>query len=92
MNQPRFQDDLLALTVEEAGRVLHALEKMRKLAWAELYRDKGLRWEAVDSQKGPAGERLYSFRATQKIRVLAYRDKEWARLILIHPDHDSAYK
>lgn len=92
LNQPKFQDDLLQLPVEDANRVLHALQKLRKLTWPELYRDRGFRWEAVDTRNGPDGERLHSFRATQKMRVLAYRDGDWVRLVSIHPDHDSAYQ
>jgi hypothetical protein len=91
LNEPRFQDDLLSLPVEEFRRVLKSLHKIRRLTWTEFYRDRGLKWEAIESVMGPEGNRVYSFRITQKMRALAYRRGEWLRLASLHPDHDSAY-
>jgi hypothetical protein len=91
LNQPRFQDDLLNLPVAEVSRLLSCFAKIRKLSWDELYRDRGLRWEAIESSSGPNGQKLYSLRVSQKMRAVAYRDKEWMRMISLHPDHDSAY-
>jgi hypothetical protein len=92
LNNPDFQADLLSLQREEALAVLAALRKINQLDWEQLYRDKGLRWEAILSRNGPSGRRIYSLRVTQKARALAYRDGEFLRFLSIHPDHDSAYR
>ena len=92
LNNPFFQEDWLSLQREEALAVLATLRKIRQLDWEGLYRDKGLRWEAILSRKGPAGERLYSLRVSQKARAVAYRDGQFLRFLSIHPDHDSAYR
>lgn len=92
LNNPIFQDDLLGLEKEDAGRVLATLRKIKKLAWSDVYRDKGLRWELVQSKMGPDGARLYTVRVSDKSRALVYRDGQFMRFLLLHPDHDSAYR
>jgi hypothetical protein len=92
LNLPQFQEDLFALPVEEAIRLFAVLRKIRQLPWEQLYRDHGLRWEAIKSQTGPRDKRLYSFRATKRIRVVAAREGDWLHLVSIHADHDSAYQ
>ena len=57
----------------------------------QLYRDRGFRWEAILWRKGPAGQRTYSLRITQRMRALAYRKGDFLWLLSIHADHDSAY-
>ncbi len=92
LNSPEFQSDLFALQKEEQFELLAALRRISKMSWEEVYRDRGLRWEACISRKGPRGERLYTFRVTRKFRVLVYRDGDRLRLLSLHPDHDSAYR
>jgi hypothetical protein len=92
LNNPIFQDDLLSLDKEEAGRVLATLRKIKKLRWPEVYRDKGLHWELVQSKTGPNGARLYTVRMSDKFRALVYRDGQFMRFLSLHPDHDSAYR
>ena len=91
LNHRKFQDDLLNLPPNEIARVVAAFRKIRKLTWEQLYRDKGLRWEAIESAAGLKGVRLYSFRVTQKFRALAYRRDQWLCPVSLHSDHDSAY-
>jgi hypothetical protein len=91
LNNAIFQQNLLSLERENALAVLAALRKIKQFEWEQLYRDKGLRWEAILSRKGPGGGRIYSLRITQQTRAVAYRDGEFLRLLSIHPDHDSAY-
>ena len=62
------------------------------MEWEQLYRDRGLHWEAILSRKGPSGQRIYSLRVTQRMRAVAYREGEYMRLLSIHADHDSAYQ
>jgi hypothetical protein len=91
LNNAFFQEDWLSLEREEALVAMGAFRKIKQLEWEQLYRDKGLRWEAILSRKGPGGERIYSLRITQKARAVAYRQGEFLRFLSIHTDHDSAY-
>ena len=92
LNNPEFQRDWFALERDEALAVLATLRKILRLDWNELYADRGLRWEAILSRPGPAGQRLYSLRVTKRVRAVAYRQGEFLRFLSLHPDHDSAYK
>jgi hypothetical protein len=92
LNNPVFQDDLLNLEKEEALRVLVTLRKIKKPGWSEVYKDKGLHWELVQSRKAPNGTRLYTVRVTDKFRAMVYREGQFMRFLSLHPDHDSAYQ
>ena len=92
LNNPVFQADWFGLEREEALAVLATLRKIRQMTWEQIYRDRGLRWEAILSQSGPQGQRIYSLRVTKKVRALALRDRDFMRFLSLHPDHDSAYK
>jgi hypothetical protein len=73
--------------------VLATLRKLAAMRWAQVYQDRGLKWEAIHSRTGPDGRRLYSLRISQGFRAVAYRDAGgWLRLLSLHPDHDSAYR
>ncbi len=91
LNNPVFQDDLLGLSKEEAARVLAALRKIKKLQWPQVYKDKGLHWELVQSKMGPKGARLYTIRLSERFRALVYREGQFMRFLSLHPDHDTAY-
>ena len=91
LNNPVFQDDLLGLSKEDASRVLAALRKIRKLQWPQVYKDKGLHWELVQSKTGPKGVRLYTIRLSQSCRALVYREGRFMRFLALHADHDTAY-
>ena len=92
LNNPEFQQEWFSLEREEAMSVLATLRKIHVLDWQQLYRDKGLHWEAINSRSGPAGKRLYSLRITRSMRAVAYREGDFLRFLSLHPDHDSAYK
>ena len=92
LNNPVFQEDLFSLGKEEAGRVFAALRELKRLSWSEVHKDKGLRWELVQSKRGPGGMRLYTIRITDKIRALVCRDDQFMRFLSLHRDHDSAYR
>lgn len=92
LNNPVFQDDLFSLGKEEAGRVFAALRKLRRLTWSEVHKDRGLRWELVQSKRGPSGMRLYTIRITDKVRALVCRDDRFMRFLSLHRDHYSAYR
>jgi hypothetical protein len=92
LNNPVFQEVWFALGREEAFAVLATLRKIHQLEWDQLYRDRGLRWEAILSRRGPGGQRIYSLRLTERMRAVAYRDGNFLRFLSLHPDHDSAYE
>lgn len=92
LNNPVFQEDLFSLEKEETVRLIGAFRKVKQLAWPEIYKDKGLRWELVQSISCPDGQRLYTIRITQGFRAVVYREGQFMRFLSLHPDHDSAYK
>lgn len=92
LNNPVFQDSWFKLDREEALAVLATLRKIAQMDWPQLYRDRGLRWEAILSRTGPAGQRIYSLRVTRRVRAVAFREGDFLRFLSLHPDHDSAYR
>lgn len=92
LNQPDLQRQLFGLEKADQRRILNSFRKLLDLTWEQVYRDKGLRWEAILSRQGPNGERLYSLRLGRGFHAVALRDGDWLRLISLHPDHDSAYR
>lgn len=92
LNNPRFQKQWFALQREESDAVVAMLRKVHGLSWEQIYRDTGLRWEAIISRESRSGGRLYSLRVTRKIRAVARRDGNTMRLLSLHCDHDSAYQ
>src|ERR1700730_17146865 len=91
LNNPVFQETWFSLNRQEALAVLTTMRKLSRIEWEALYRDKGLRWEAIVSRSGPHAQRIYSLRITQKIRAVAYRDGDCLVFLFLHRDHDSAY-
>jgi len=92
LNNPVFQETWFVLETAEALRVLVSLRKLRRMSWSDLYRDRGLRWEAILSCNGPGGQRIYSLRVTQKVRAVTFRQGDYLRFLTLHADHDSAYE
>jgi hypothetical protein len=91
LNNQEFQNDLFSLQKNEQLALIKTLRKISSLNWDELYRDQGLKWEAIISKTTKAKDRIYSFRFSQKYRVLALREDSYLRLLTLHTDHDSAY-
>ena len=92
MNNPEFQRDFFHLEKQEQLAFIKTLKKIRQLHWEMLYTDRGLKWETILSKKTAAGERIYSFRFSQKYRATALRQDNFLRLLTLHTDHDSAYE
>jgi len=90
LNAPEFQQQLFRLSKDGQLQVLKTLLKLSQMTWNDVYRDGGLKWEAVLSRTGPDGGRLYSFRISQSFRAIAYRQGTWMRVLSLHPEHDSA--
>jgi len=92
LNNPVFQRQLFNLSKSDQHNTLNTLRKLSNMSWQQVYSDYGLKWEVILSQKGPGGNKLYSFRIGRGFRGIAYRDGPWLRLLSLHPDHDSAYQ
>ena len=93
LNNPEFQRAWVELETDEAERVRATFKKILKLTWQELYRDKGLHWEKIQSVSAPQGvESLYSFRLSKSARGIGYREGSFLRVLLVNADHDSAYR
>jgi hypothetical protein len=91
LNSPEFQTQFFALERTMLSQVVEVLDRLRKLAWIDVYRSSGLKWERI-GRTAPNGEPLYSLRITQKVRAVGFREGNYLRLVSLHPDHDSAYK
>ena len=91
LNNPEFQSQWFALENTERAAVLNSCIKIASITWDELYRDKGLHWEAIRSRTAKDGSKLYSIRITKKIRAVARRSGDFLEMLTLHPDHDSAY-
>jgi hypothetical protein len=92
INCPVFQEQLFDLEKLEQRALLNTLKKIVRLGWQELYKDKGIRWELITSEKTSKGNNIYSFRFSRKYRATAYRDKNYLVMLALFIDHDSAYK
>lgn len=88
LNNPVFQENLLALQKPERLAALDLLGKLRQMTWNQVYRDKGVKWEKIVSVRPPPGiEAIHSLRITQSRRATAYCDGDFVRLLTIAADH-----
>lgn len=91
INDPDLKAALSSLSERELKEAMGTFRKIIQMTWQQIYRDKGLNWEKIKSRPGPAGQSLYSFRISRRIRGVAYRDGDFMRVLTVHEDHDSAY-
>ena len=92
LHNPVFQNNLFKLQKNEQVALLGTLRKISQMIWEQVYTDQGLKWEAIISRTGPHGGRLYTFRIGKGFRAVACRERDWMRILSLHPDHDSAYR
>ena len=92
MNYSDFQNQLFKLEKLEQRALLNTLDKIKKLSWAQLYQDKGINWELINSANNKLIDKKYSFRFSQKYRGTAYRQGNYMVLVGLFSDHDGAYK
>jgi hypothetical protein len=71
LNNPVFQRQLFKLTKSSQRNILNTLRKLANMTWQQVYSDYGLKWEVIMSQKGPSGNKLYSFRIGKGFRGVA---------------------
>jgi hypothetical protein len=86
LNDPHFQSELFALDASEIRRVFKTLQKISGLTWNDIFKDHGLKWEAIKSLTGQ-----YTIRLSQSYRAVAAREGAFMRLQSLHLDHDGAY-
>ena len=92
LNSPEFQDVLFRLELRQLKQVVGSLRRLRELDWSTVYRHSGFKWEAIRHIRTPSGATAYSFRLSEKVRAIGFRDGSFLRIISLHPDHDSAYE
>lgn len=92
LNYPDFQEEWLKLAKEDFVATQNSLKKILSMNWSQVYRDRGLKWEKIQSITTPDGRSLYSIRLSVKFRAVVCREKDFMVFISLHPDHDSAYK
>ncbi len=87
LNFEEFQRHLFELDAEELRQVFKTLRKLASLDWSTIYRDHGLKWEAIkSSEKGH-----YSIRLSRQCRAVVTRDGDFLCFLALHRDHDGAY-
>ena len=92
LNSPEFQQSWLELEADDAERVRAALKKILKRTWQDVYKDKGLHWEKIQSIQPPTDvDALYTFRLSKSARAVGYRHRNYLRVLLVTPDHDGAH-
>ncbi len=92
LNNPEFQKEWFGLQKEEFLSTKNTLRKLSLMDWNQVYYDRGLRWEKIQSIKTEKGRDLYTIRLSNKLRAVVYRHSEFMVFVSLHPDHDSAYR
>ncbi len=99
LNYPGILESLFALEKNDKMQRLKQLEKISKLAWFDVQRDAGLKWEKIhpvpvllQRHLGEDKQRvLYSIRLTQANRAVVLREGHYMRFLALPKDHDSTY-
>lgn len=86
VNNPVFLADFVLLQVDDLRQTVKTFGKLLGMNWDQVYRDHGLRWEAIKDDPGS-----YSLRISRKSRAIVLREGDYMRFLSIHPDHDGAY-
>ena len=95
LNSPAFLRSWFVPEKDEEVRVLNALEKLKQLTWPQVYRDPGLKWEAIANfpvRLPPGISSVHSLRITQAGRAVACRESRFMGILWMVPDHDSTYQ
>lgn len=92
LNNPEFQKEWFSLEKTAFNATKNTLKKISSMKWNQVYHDKGLRWEKIQSIKTPKGRELYTIRMSKKYRAVVYRKNEFMIFVSLHLDHDSAYE
>ncbi len=86
LNSPTFQADFVRLEASELKQAVKTLRKLLELTWDQVYRDSGLNWEEIKSDKG-----TYTIRISQSCRAIVMRQGDLIRFLALQAHHDGAY-
>lgn len=86
LNDPDFQTELFQLDAPELRKVFKTLQKINAMTWNDVFKDHGLKWEAIKSLTGK-----YTLRLSQSYRAVVLRQGAAMRVQSLHLDHDGAY-
>lgn len=92
LNNPDFQKEWFGLQKDDFLSTKNTLRKLSQMDWNQVYRDKGLRWEKIQSIRTTKGRELFTIRLSRKHRTVVCRKDEFMIFGSLHPDHDSAYE
>jgi len=92
LNNPEFQKEWFALEKKEFIAAGNTMKKIMNMTWDQVYRDKGLHCEKIQSVKTEKRRILYSIRLGKKHRAVVFRKDEFMIFVSLHPNHDSAYR
>lgn len=90
-NYPYFQEKWFGLSKEDFLAVKNTLKTLILMHWNQVYQDRGLKWEKIQSITTPAGRSIYSIRLSKKFRAVVCRENDFLVFVSLHPDHESAY-
>lgn len=83
LNCSEFQSRLFDLDINELKKITKTFKKLQSESWNEVFRDQGLKWEAIKSMPGK-----FSIRLSQSYRAVVVRDRNWMRFQYLNQDHD----
>ena len=86
LNFEEFQRYLFDLDPVELRHVFKTFRKLTAMEWNAIYRDNGLKWEAIKSSPGH-----YSIRLSQQCRAVVARQGDFLCFLALHRNHDGAY-
>jgi hypothetical protein len=86
LNFSEFQSRLFDLDINELKKITKTFKKLQSESWNEVFRDQGLKWEAIKSMPGK-----FAIRLSQSYRAVVVRDRNWMRFQFLNQDHDGAY-
>jgi hypothetical protein len=73
LNNPDFQKECFSLQKEAFISTKNTLRKLSSMDWNQVYHDKDLKWEKIQSIKTEKGRELYTIRLSKKYRAVKRR-------------------
>jgi len=92
LNNTEFQKEWFDLTKDDFIATQNTLRKLSFMDWNQVYHDKGLNWEKIQSIRTQKGRQLFAIRLSRKHRAVVYRREDFMIFVSLHPDHNSAYR
>lgn len=92
LNNADFQKEWFSLQKNEFAASKNTMRKISEMDWNQIYHDRGLKWEKIQSIRTDKGRELYTIRQGKKHRAVVHRQDAFMIFVSLHPNHDSAYK